>query len=119
MSILQSFGDFPQSAAEFYELSKINNQGEITDVWTKVATCNVWRYITSSIQNTKQNQFVNDKVVNIIYNPADIVLESGESLSLTKTLKIVINSVEYFTEGPDDINGFNEVVVLSCRRELV
>jgi len=118
-SILYNFGNFPQSDAAFYELSTTNTGGQTTDVWTKVSTCKVWIYTTSSIQLDKANQFVNQEVGNILYIPSEMLNESGKTFDITKPLKAIIGSIDYFIEGKDNISRFDEMEVLLYRKAIV
>jgi len=118
-SILNAFDDFPSFTATFQELSTTKIAGETTEVWTTVSTCRVWIYTTSSIQLNNTNQFVNSEVGTILYIPDDMTNATGKTFDITKTLKAIIESVDCFIEGKDNINRFDEVEALLYRKELV
>ena len=118
VSILNAFNDYPQQTALFYEKSTTNSNGVVTDVWTNVSSCKVWIYTNSSIQTNQNYKFVNKETGNIIYDPAMMVNAAGKTFDITKKLKAIIDGIDYFIEGKDNIFRFNEVQILTYQKDV-
>ena len=117
MNVLTAIGHWPKVACDLYEYSITNTNGEVSETWTKTATVNAWKWTesTSAIDQSGKLQIIESH--RFVFDPATVVNEDGETFDITNKLKIVVDSVDYFITGKDNILSNDQVQVLIGLRD--
>lgn len=117
MNVLDSINHWPKVGASFYELSVTNTNGEVTNTYTLVSTCDVWKWTERSALADQAGKLQIVEMHKILFDPDTMVNETGETFDITAVLTVVIDSVEYPIEGKDNVLSNDQVQVLWGRRD--
>lgn len=114
--ILDHFTDWQKKTADFKKLvNTTNDAGQPIEEWQTVSggsgiDVNFW---TDASRETNQNdRFVDQATGTALVDPAKI------SFAPDTTMKMVIDSKDYYIEGVDDVAALGDVYILTWRREI-